>query len=223
MKILIIGFQRSGTTLMRRLMISHPQVKRLYHEAFLLRQYQTKEALMAAVRGSVVDPINTTWGEKTPFYPNIRKIPVVRYCNTWNEYFENESRILHIIRHPIDVAFSVINKNKNRNISHPLNLYCAKMEKTIPAVNKIKNTFTFKYEDLLLNPDDIIPRIFDFCGLKSDIDFRKQLKNHRNKKYQKLDKSRAFAYKRKDFKIKKDLRKVIKIANTIDGPKYESN
>ena len=219
MKILIIGFQRSGTTLMRRIIDGHPEVKKIFHENFLLRKYQTKEALMMAIERTRFDPINDNWGEKTPFYPTIRRIPVLKYCNTWNEYFGDESRILHIVRHPVDVASSILKKRK-RGIIGSLNLYCNNMVTIIPGVKKIKNTFTFKYEDMLLNPDEILPNIFEFCGLRSDINFRQYLKKIKKTKYQTLDASRVFAYKNKNVIIKQDLREVIKIANKIDGPKY---
>jgi len=220
-KILIIGFQRSGTTLMRRILQGHPDVRNIYHEKFLLKHYHTKSALMKAVRAKGIDPVNETWGEKTPFYPSIRQIPVLKYCDTWNEYFKNESRILHIIRHPIDIGFSVINKYKKGSLSGPLKMYNTRMSKYIPELNKIKNVFTFKYEDVLINPDIVLPKIFEFCGINHEVDFRKYLQKLENPKYKKLDSSRAFAYKKKDVKIKQDLTEVLRIANTIDGPRYE--
>jgi len=220
MKILIIGFQRSGTTLMRRIIQGHPEIRKIFHESFLLRKYQTKEALMMAIERTKFDPINDNWGEKTPFYPNIRRIPVLKYCNTWNEYFGDESRILHIVRHPVDVAASILKKTNIGTINEPLNFYCNIMGAIIPDVKKIKNTFTFKYEDVLLNPDGVLPKIFDFCGLRLDVNFRQYLKKLKNTKYQTLDASRVFAYKNKNVIIKRDLREVIKTANEIDGPKY---
>ena len=222
MKILIIGFQRSGTTLMRRIMQEHPDVRKIYHEHFLLRQYKTKDALMKALAGRNIDPINDNWGEKCPYYPNIRQIPLLKYCGTWNKYFGNESRILHIVRHPVDVAFSVLNKRKNGSIDGPLKMYSQRMPNNIPNIDNMSNVMTFKYENVLINPDDILPKIFEFCGLRKNIKFRKYLKKLENPKYQTLDPSRAFAYKKKNVKIKQDLTEVIRIANTIDGPEYES-
>jgi len=221
MKILIVGFQRSGTTLMRRILQEHPNVKKMYHEKFLLKHYHTKSALMKAVRSQGVDPVNDTWGEKVPFYPNIRQFPLLKYCNRWNEYFENESRILHIVRHPIDIGFSIINKYKKGDLSGPLKMYNTRMPKNIPELNKMKNVFTFKYEDVLINPYDILPKLFEFCGINPNVNFRKYLKKIDNPKYQTLDGSRAFAYKKKDFKITQDLTEVLRIANTIAGPIYE--
>jgi len=219
MKILIIGFQRSGTTLSRRILNCHPQVKALFHERFLLKRYKTKKALFSALNN--IDPNNDNWGEKCPYYPSIRKIPVMDYINTWNEYFGNESRILHIIRHPIDVSLSAWRKRKRGTFNGPLNKYAQIMPKYIPEIDSVDNVMTFKYENLLINPDDVIPQIFEFCGLKSNVNFRKLMKKHSNPKYQSLDASRAFAYKRNAVKVKVNLTKAIKAANKIEGPKYD--
>jgi hypothetical protein len=145
----------------------------------------------------------------------------LKYCNTWNEYFGNESRILHIIRHPVDVAFSVWKKRGRGSIDGPLKMYCNRMPKIIPALKNTKNVMTFKYEDVLINPDEILPEIFKFCGLKDDIKFRKYLNQYENPKYKNLDSSRAFAYKRGKVKIKRDMSRAIQSANIIKGPKYE--
>ena len=219
MKILIIGFQRSGTTLMRRILEIHPQVRKIYHERFLLRRYDSKVNLLRAL--NMIDPINDTWGEKCPYYPNIRKIPPYEYLNTWNEYFGDESRILHIIRHPIDVSLSAWKKKKRGSFNKPLRMYSKIMPKYIPKINNIKNVMTFKYEHILLNPNEILPQIFDFCGLKSSVAIQKLMKNYPNPKYQSLDTSRAFAYKQNAVKVKYSLTKAIKAANKIEGPKYD--
>jgi hypothetical protein len=220
MKILIIGFQRSGTTLTRRVIQSHPEVKRIFHEQFLLRNFKIK-VLLAYLRIRDIDPKRDNWGEKVPFYPSVKGYPITKYCELWNEHFGKQSRILHVVRHPVDVAFSVSNKYKNQNFDYALGLYQKRMVKYIPKIMVMENTFTFKYEDLLLNPDKVIPRIFWFCGLDKDVDFKSNLSIIKNPKYQNINKSRAFAYKKKTFKTDIDLTDVIRIANKIDGPEYK--
>jgi len=221
MQILIIGFQRSGTTLMRRIIHGHPNVKRIFHESFLLKRYQNKRLLVNFISSCGLNPKRDTWGEKVPFYPNLRKIPTLQYCDKWNEWFGNNSRILHIIRHPIDVSLSISKKYKVGNIKKSLIMYKTRMIKYIPEIESKPNTFTFKYEDLLINPDDIVPIIFEFCSIKKDVNFKKYLSIIKNPKYRTLNKSRAFAHKKEKNKPKVDLTDIYRIANTIDGPKYD--
>lgn len=196
MKILIIGFQRSGTTLMRRIIHGHPDVRRIFHESFLLKKYQNKPALLNFISRSGLNRKKDTWGEKVPFYPSIRQIPTLQYCDKWNEWFGNNSRILHIIRHPIDVSLSISKKYKRENTKKSLNMYKTRMIKYIPEIESKPNTFTFKYEDVLINPDDIVPKIFEFCSIKKDVNFKEYLSRIKNPKYQTLDKLRAFAHKK---------------------------
>lgn len=221
MKILIIGFQRSGTTLTRRIVQGHPEVKRIFHEQFLLNKFPNIKNLLSYVRSLDIDPKQDNWGEKVPFYPSAKGYPITKYCEAWNEYFGKQSRILHIVRHPLDVSFSVVNKYK-ANFDHPLALYQRRMVKYIPKIMEMDNTFTFKYEDLLLNPEKLIPRIFWFCGVDKNADFRSYLSTITDsKRYRKINKSRAFAYKKKTFKTDIDLTDVIKVCNRIDGPEYK--
>ena len=91
----------------------------------------------------------------------------------------------------------------------------------IPNIDKMENVLTFKYENLLINPNEVIPQIFEFCGLKSDVNFRKLMMKYKNPKYKTLDATRAFAYKRNAVKVKVNLTKAIKAANKIEGPKYD--
>jgi hypothetical protein len=223
MQILIIGFQRSGTTLIRRLVTMHPEVKKILHENFLLSKYDTKNKVLQYVVSRGMDPYKDNWGDKTPFYPNIRKIPVDKYCKRWNEYFGESSRILHIVRHPIDVVNSIIKKYKGKqNIDKELKIYKKSMETFIPKMKYINNIYTFKYEDLLIYSDDIVPKIYSFCGLTSNINFRNIMSKIENVKYKKFDKSRAFAYRKELIKIETDLSNILNmIDSNIDGVKYE--
>ena len=219
MNILIIGFQRSGTTLLRRLLQSHPQVDKIFHESFLLTECKTKQQLIQHVDQRGFDVNKGNWGEKVPYFPNLKKIPVVKYCEKWNRYFGKSSRILHIIRHPYDCAISNVKKFKHiHKYTMPLNLYRTAIPK---ALNIKRNVYTFKYEDMLINQDIVIPKIFEHCGLKSDIDFRQVMKKWENPRYQSIDPSRAFAYLEQNINFKNDLSSVIEEVNKIGGPKYE--
>jgi len=230
MQILIIGFQRSGTTMLRRILTVHPHIRVVFHERFLLRQYKTKDQVLKFLGEQKVHPYDEWWGEKCPFYPAIRKVPVIDYCKRWIEYFGETSRILHIVRHPHDIALSVQKKaaNKGRKmkggLEEPLEMYQTRMRIYVPKIKNMKNTFTFKYEDLLITPDIVLPQIFEFCNIDKDIDFRAALSTLKQDKYKTIDPSRAFAYRTKPrIKTKTDLTSTYNVINrTIGGVDYTS-
>ncbi len=222
MNILIIGFQRSGTTLLRRLLQLHPQVRRIEHESFFLNKIHDKQTLIQHVSRIGINPQTDNWGEKVPYFPNIRKIPVFKYCENWNRYFGSNSRILHIVRHPYDVALSNVKKFKHiKSLDMPINLYRRSVPSSVIKLAKMKSVYTFKYEDLLINSDEMMFKIYKHCGLKPDINFRKKMRKIQNYKYQKIDSSRAFSYQEQNIKWEYNLSDVFEILNEIDGVKYE--
>ena len=228
MQILIVGFQRSGTTLMRRILTAHPHIRVIFHELFLLRQCDSKVKVMQFLDNKGVHISDQNWGEKCPFYPNVRGIPVVNYCKKWTEYFGPSSRILHTVRHPIDVALSVEVKAKGKGrkfkpfLHEPLSYYQRVMRIAIPKIANMKNAFTYKYEDLLMNQDEMLPRIFEFCGIDKDIDHRAAMSYFKQTKYRTIDPSRAFTHKRNPMpKFKIDLRSTINVINDkLGGVEY---
>ena len=223
MNILIVGFQRSGTTLLRRLLQLHPQVRRVFHEAFLLKMCRDKQSVLDFVSRKGVDPKIDNWGEKVPYYPSARKYPIIKYCQQWERYFGKSSRILHIVRHPYDVALSNVSKFKNINhVEQPIRTYKGIVPRAVKEIDKLRSTYTFKYEDLLTDADEMMFNIYKHCGLKPDINFRKKMRSIRNYRYQKIDPSRAFAYQEQNINWKDyELDSVIEIINEIDGVKYE--
>lgn len=223
MKILIIGFQRSGTTLLRRLVHLHPEVRRMFHEAFLLNKCKTQSSINDFVSRHGINLKKHNWGEKVPYYPNVRKHPTIKYCQKWQEYFNAQSRIIHIIRHPYDIVFSTINKFKNvNNFNGPMKIYKRIIHRSVPEIYNMKNTFTIKYEDLLMNPDEVVYNIYKFCNLKPDIDYKKLMLKIKNPKYQKIDASRAFAYKDKEVAKKYEIGHILEnINDLVGGVPYE--
>jgi len=223
MKILVIGFQRSGTTLLRRLIQIHPEVKRISHEKFYLIKYGTnKEAIRRHFKKIDID--KDVWGEKVPFYGNIRNnISAVKYCNMWNELFYPESRIIHIVRHPIDVGFSCVRKYKNiKTIEAPILKYQKCMLRTVPKIVRIHGLVSIKYEDLITDPGVLLPKIYHHCGLDPEFDFHKGMQRMPNKRYQQFSPERAFAYKKEKFKLKYDISDVINLINQrVSGVRYE--
>jgi len=222
MNILITGMQRSGTTLLRRIFTIHPQVRHIFHESFFLSKFKTSKLLNAHMKSIDINPKQKRWGEKCPYYPNIRRIRPEEYCETLHEWYPKKFRVVHIIRHPIDIAKSNVEKFKYiKSVHAPLRMYKSIVPRIINNFEKLPYIIQIKYEDLLLNPDIVIPEIYEFCNLKSDINFRKKLKKLKNPIYQQLNSDRAFAYKQGKQGIKLEFSDVFEVTNKIKGPKYK--
>ena len=223
MEILVIGFQRSGTTLLRRMIQVHPQVRKIFHENFLLSKFRKDKKRLTQYIGKYRTNINKdNWGEKVPFYGNIKGgLHPLTYCQMWRELFPN-GKIVHIVRHPIDIGLSTVNKYPNiNNINKPLKKYVNIMTSLIGDIDKLENSITIKYEDLLLNTDETINKVFKFCGLKEDVEIQVRMSKIKRPKFQKINESRAFNYKRqKNMGIKVKLGKVIGELNKIEGVEY---
>lgn len=224
MQILLIGFQRSGTTLLRRIIQLHPNIKKMFHEKLVLRRLESHDKLLNIFLESFnIDIKNDNWGEKVPYYHSAKKYNPNKYVQLWFKTFPRNGRVIHIIRHPYDVAFSTIKKYPaKKTITGTLKVYKKMVPQIIDELDGNDRALTIKYEDLLLNPDDIIFNIYKFCGVNPNINFRKKMKkNFKNQKYEKIDPTRAFAYQNKQFEISVDMKNVIDKLNELSGIKYE--
>lgn len=207
---------------MRRLLQLHPQIRRVFHENFLLKRCADKQALLQTVSQMGINVDKDNWGEKVPFFPSARKYPIIKYCQQWNSMFGKKSRILHIVRHPYDVALSNVKKFNNiSNVEKPIRIYKKIMPNATVKIDQMKRVYTFKYEDLLMNPDEMMFKIYKFCGVKPDVDYKQLMKRIKNERYQHIDASRAFAYKKEKRKWKFDMKDVFEVLNSIDGIRYE--
>lgn len=244
MKILVIGFQRSGTTLLKDLIWKHPQVKHMFHEVALAK-FQ-KDHLMnslwlpdKSIRNNYqgtswyrkeidFDLDSCTWGEKVPYWmPKISKGfngPVGKYCSIWNQYFRNEARILHIIRHPLDVGISTKKRGFTRGVRRPVNQY----KKVLPVVLKqfktfgIKNILHVQFENLVTKPKECLMRIYKFCGLGNGEKLVRGVINNKNIfRFKKINPERAFSHKESGRNPERyDLDEIINFLNTIKGIRY---
>ena len=222
MNILITGMQRTGTTLLRRIVTIHPQVKRIFHETFFLTKCLNPVLMKNRINSMGINFKNDIWGEKCPYYPNIRKMKVEQYCETLHNWFPNKFRVIHIVRHPMDVAISNVKKFKYvKSIVKPIEMYNAIIPRIVPNLMEMPYVIQIKYEHLLTEPDIVIPKIYKFCNLKPNINFRKNLKKLENPRYQEIDSSRSFAYLKSEQKLKVDFSEVFKIVNRLDGPEYK--
>lgn len=118
-------------------------------------------------RRFMVGHLPRRWGWKDP-----------RTCltmNIWNEVFP-EARLLHITRHPLDVAISLERRETKRresglavrqavlSLEHNLRLWEIYTAECLKLREHGHRYFEFRYEDFMLNPAEALRQILQFCG-----------------------------------------------------------
>jgi hypothetical protein len=113
-------------------------------------------------------------------------------------------------------------KYSKQTFQKAISLYRKVVVSSVAATLEMPTAITFKYEDLVLNSDEMVPKLFEFCNLDSKVDFRALMKKWEKPKYRSFDKSRVFAYKGSEIsQIKNSLDdEILKLNELLEGPKY---
>jgi hypothetical protein len=207
LKVLVVGYMRSGTTLMRRIVQFHPDIVGMLHEKRIIKRRHTKEAAVKYAQNfRAACSLTNSWGEKVPFYGKTRILP---YCRKWVKLFGNEARIIHIVRHPIDVAISNVKKVKSpaKSVEKAIALYRSVYPRLLQETRDdeilSKKTFIISFETLVTKPEKTLEALFKFCNLNSDHKIIKEICEAKDKKFRHFDginSDRAFAYKKTKYK-----------------------
>ncbi len=146
-------------------------------------------------RYRTLERIDRPWGWKDP--RNTFTFDI------WRHLFP-EARIIHIYRHGVDVAASLRTRELHSRV-HALSRYASPRCRTLSGAFSLwrryvekafslqpsggqKAIFHVRYEDLLSDPEPILKRLLDFCGLQPHPnDLRKAVKS--------VDGRRAFAFR----------------------------
>jgi hypothetical protein len=210
MKILVIGYQRSGTTLLRRLIRLHPDVIHILHEKRILRHGKNKKQILKYVKNFSECKnctMTNTWGEKVPFYGSTGGIGSA-YCKKWVKTFGNEARIIYIVRHPLDIAISNVKmaRSKAKSVSKLVkilqNIYPSTFEDLKYHQNVVEKMMIISFETLVTKPEESLKRIFEFCNLNTDDKIVKRIAGAKKKQLRYFDginSDRAFAYKKQGY------------------------
>lgn len=248
MKIFITGFQRSGTTLLRNLFFLHPEMKHVFHEKCILKHFSSKKQMRKIKqlpdfitlneknrKGKYrvptkvninFDLVDDNWGEKVPYYSLVFKKgfhgPMKKYCEMWNDFFYPDCKIIHIIRHPLDVGLSTKKRGYSRGVTKPIRQYKKAVPKVLEIFNDFSNVITFKYEDLVMKPTKTLKFLFGKCGLDNRDKIINKIMNSDVYWFGFINPDRAFNYKKQRINIPKHkLESTIKFLNeNVPGIKY---
>ena len=194
-KIFITGFRHSGTTMLHQLVKAHPQVGFIENEESYIDFDKPKNWILMQARRKVPNMKKYAWGEKIPWGTRDTDVGgkrAIRMTKKWLKFFRGKARVLHILRHPFDVAISGSGKIGKKDWKF--------ITTTVPLVidymNKSPKCATVVYEDLVTRPQIHLRNIFQFLSLDSSPKTVQKIIDT-PLKFGRINSDRAFAFKNK--------------------------
>jgi len=207
-KIFITGFRHSGTTMLMSLLNAHPQVGQIEFEEGYIEFNRSRQWILMHASRKVPNLKKYAWGEKIPWGTRKKDVNgkrAITMINRWLKLFKSQARVLHILRHPIDVALS---GGREKVGEKDWEFITTTVPKVIDYTNKHSRCATIVYEDLLLDPHTHLKSIFKWLGLRYDKKTVERVANTKLK-FGKINPDRAFAYKNKNVNKEVDYDKLI--------------
>jgi hypothetical protein len=190
-----------------QLLRAHPQVGWIEFEESWIEFDKPKDWLLMHARKRVPNMKKYAWGEKIPWGTrpgDVKGARAIRMTKKWLKFFRGKARVLHILRHPIDVALSSGGRIGKKDWKF--------ITTTVPIVIDFMNTKsrcgTIVYEDLVIRPRAHLINIFNFLGLDSSFKTVDKIINTKLK-FGKINSDRAFAYRNRDVNKEFDYDKLI--------------
>lgn len=217
MQILITGFENSGVHTLRRILSVHPHIEGSFAEKHLMTKFKTIEDGEKLINRHF-SIVNDNWIEAVNFYDHIKNMNPIDYIRTWNKCFGKTAKVIHIVRHPVDVSLTKLKQIGEGDLRNHLEIYKEKMRVIVPKISNMKNSITIKYEDLLLRPDETLPKIFEFCEIDAQVDFRAALLTKDQPKFiNSLNSSKVFLHEYSDLKVHMDMSSTYEVINKCVG------
>lgn len=180
--IFIVGMMRSGTTLMAQILSSHPDVGAAGEQSFWLNNagsavdWNSKRPLRDKA-SELADTYSRLLAEVAGDHPHIiDKHPYnLLFAGLLLSIFPN-SRIIHMRRHPVDVALSIWMTRTDHpplyaNRKEDIVIFYRQYEKLTKHWRKLLPADRYtevRYEELVVKQEAVIRGVLDFCGLSWD-------------------------------------------------------
>lgn len=157
---LILGYERSGTTMLRRLMSMHPDLPCfIVHErSEVLFGCKTKEQLIRKLPNIIA-------GQKIPYTDKIRPRKALKKFLG----FFPEASVIHIIRDPIGAINSQVRRYK-RDQKRCVGMYFGSVPSTKTLIDSLPNQLEVHYDKLISNPMEQLDLIYRWMGQEVDPD-----------------------------------------------------
>ena len=180
--VFIVGMPRSGSTLLENILSLNSKVIDMGEVNFLeesIKEVKNFNCVYERYKNKVINQFNSS------FIYTDKNLFNYMYCPIISSYFPN-AKIINCMRNPLDNILSIYRANfLNQSFSFSLRdiskLYVHYFETMEEYKNKYRTTiYDYNYEELIKNPNKIIPELIDWLDWDWDDKYLSPHKNKRN-------------------------------------------
>lgn len=237
--VFVCGALRSGTSLMHLMLNAHPNIDNPGEFDFLfdklsesgeppeLKEYYDwlqSHRIFNSKKISISDEFQTysevtsNFVEQVSTQGNVLSLNVHRHFHKIHKWFP-KAKYIHLIRDPRDVARSSIGMGWAGNVYYGVDHWIETERSWTKLKPKLSENqyIEIYFEDLITNPQTILEKICEFCGVPYSASM---LNYHENSTYEKPDVSLIYQWKRKLTK-NEVLQVESKVGEFLESLKYE--
>ncbi len=183
----VLGVNNSGTTLVKRLLQDHPEMRPLPREGQELSHALPRGTDFRIPRawGLLADKFHWTeehdpepsfrvkfdWAPYFPARPGylLDKSPTNTMRSRWLQQNFRPARFLAIVRHPYPICEGIRRRN-GRDLESAARHWTTAMETMFADIEHLEKCLWFRYEDLTSEPEKTVERIEAFLEVKNRLD-----------------------------------------------------